>query len=359
MADNSIWYDWENIERFNPRPYADPRVPKNDLDKDAFLKLLITQLQYQDPLNPTDDKEFIAQMAQFSALEQMQNMNQRMSQTQAFGMIGKEAMALKYNESTYTTEELSGIVTAVQVIRGQTYVILNDEHQVSVDDIQLVYDDGYVNSIVNLNKNTATSQAIALIGKFVQAIVTDRDGKPAELIEAKVDSVKFDMAGRPVLVMGTKEVEIGNVLSVGDTQRLIGKLLRADFYNESSKVWTSFTGIIQQVVFDQNLEINYVDGKPVTTFKDVVYAVVDGRKFELKKIDLLIDAMNHVGQEIKYGDLQGTVEMTVLRDGVPWLLVGYDTEVEKEDENGETIVEIVRNEQLLSYLEYKNIRLDD
>lgn len=49
--------------------------PKNDLDKDAFLRLLTTQLSNQDPLNPIEDREFIAQLAQFSSLEQMQNLN--------------------------------------------------------------------------------------------------------------------------------------------------------------------------------------------------------------------------------------------------------------------------------------------
>jgi flagellar basal-body rod modification protein FlgD len=48
---------------------------KNDLDKDAFLRLLTTQLANQDPLNPIEDREFIAQLAQFSSLEQMQNLN--------------------------------------------------------------------------------------------------------------------------------------------------------------------------------------------------------------------------------------------------------------------------------------------
>lgn len=46
-----------------------------ELDKHAFLELLVTQLRYQDPLNPKDNGEFLAQMAQFTALEQMQNLN--------------------------------------------------------------------------------------------------------------------------------------------------------------------------------------------------------------------------------------------------------------------------------------------
>lgn len=48
------------------------------LDKDSFMLLLVSQFKYQDPLNPMDDKEFISQMAQFSSLEQMMNMNESM-----------------------------------------------------------------------------------------------------------------------------------------------------------------------------------------------------------------------------------------------------------------------------------------
>ena len=68
----------------------------SSLDRDTFLKLLITQLQHQDPMSPMKDADFIAQLAQFSSLEQMQNLNDSFSAfgqsgvaSQAFAMIGK------------------------------------------------------------------------------------------------------------------------------------------------------------------------------------------------------------------------------------------------------------------------------
>jgi flagellar basal-body rod modification protein FlgD len=78
-------------------------VPTKELDKDAFLNLLVTQLQNQDPLNPTDSTEFTAQLAQFSSLEQLGNVNANLKQlqnfqasinnSQAVSLIGKEITA--------------------------------------------------------------------------------------------------------------------------------------------------------------------------------------------------------------------------------------------------------------------------
>ena len=68
----------ESQDKYNYYNSDKTSSKSNNLDKDAFLKLLVTQLQNQDPLSPMEDREFIAQMAQFSSLEQMQNLNDTM-----------------------------------------------------------------------------------------------------------------------------------------------------------------------------------------------------------------------------------------------------------------------------------------
>jgi len=76
--DNLIWYNFNNqVQEENTT--TNTTTTNDILGKDAFLKLLITQLRNQDPLNPMEDKEFIAQMAQFSTLEQMQQLNKNIT----------------------------------------------------------------------------------------------------------------------------------------------------------------------------------------------------------------------------------------------------------------------------------------
>lgn len=67
--------------------------PNSELGKNEYLQLLVTQLENQDPLNPMDDKEFIAQMAQFSALEQMLNLNSSFNAVKAYSLLGKTISA--------------------------------------------------------------------------------------------------------------------------------------------------------------------------------------------------------------------------------------------------------------------------
>ena len=113
--DNTLWADIGSIkaQAQKPEPAADRRT---SLDKDAFLRLLLTELKYQDPLNPTDDKAFIAQMAQFTSLEQMQNMSRVMSLSQSCAMIGRQISARSKDK------EVSGIAEAVVIRNNAPYI---------------------------------------------------------------------------------------------------------------------------------------------------------------------------------------------------------------------------------------------
>ncbi len=84
------------VDSYNKSLNTNGRVAQQELGKDDFLKLLITQLSNQDPLSPMENTEFIAQMAQFSSLEQMTNMNQEfgklnsmLTSSQGVNTIGK------------------------------------------------------------------------------------------------------------------------------------------------------------------------------------------------------------------------------------------------------------------------------
>ena len=100
------------------------------LGKDEFLKLLITQLKHQDPVNPVDDKEFIAQLAQFSSLEQMQNLNTNLSDMmmaqQQLTALGQAMQKMGREVELFTKdgESLFGTVTGVQFRNGWPEIIV-------------------------------------------------------------------------------------------------------------------------------------------------------------------------------------------------------------------------------------------
>jgi len=103
------------------------RLPMKTLGQDEFLELLVTQMRNQDPMKPVADTEFIAQMAQFSNLEQTKEMSGDISQlrqsgafTQAAALMGKQVSLLS-GENTFT----KGIVTDLAVKDGEVRLIIN------------------------------------------------------------------------------------------------------------------------------------------------------------------------------------------------------------------------------------------
>jgi len=115
------------------------RDTSSQLGKDDFLNLLVTQLRYQDPLNPTDNSEYISQLAQFSSLEQMNNMNSGISSMKALAMTGKYITASVTDDTTGKTTSVEGTVDSVQMSSGETTLMVNGT-EVSLDDVTGVYD---------------------------------------------------------------------------------------------------------------------------------------------------------------------------------------------------------------------------
>jgi flagellar basal-body rod modification protein FlgD len=114
---------------------------KNDMNKDAFLKLLVTELRHQDPTNPMNDREFISQMAQFSSLEQMtsmnnsiQNLNRSTRSGEAYALLGKRVEA--YNPKT--EKIVAGVVTSIFYKDNEIKLTVNKE-VIGLNDIQTVY----------------------------------------------------------------------------------------------------------------------------------------------------------------------------------------------------------------------------
>lgn len=109
----------------------------SELGKDAFLQLLVAQMKYQDPLNPSSDTEFISQLAQFSSLEQMQNLNATMTNSQAFGYVGKYVVinSTDNNGKDVTAE---GLVDYVKVYNKEVYVGIGDKTYLASDVVSVM-----------------------------------------------------------------------------------------------------------------------------------------------------------------------------------------------------------------------------
>jgi flagellar basal-body rod modification protein FlgD len=104
------------------RAYTTERVPQQKLGQDDFIKLLVTQLTTQDPLNPQKDTEFIGQMAQFSQLESAKSMQTELQILRANQLLGQTVEIQREDQ-----EPVVGSVTAVHSANGHLRLIVGGE----------------------------------------------------------------------------------------------------------------------------------------------------------------------------------------------------------------------------------------
>ena len=189
----------------------------NSMDKEAFLQLLVAQMKYQDPLQPTSNTEYISQYATFSELEQMQNMSANMTLSRASEMVGKEVIVESTSDSGKTTT-VQGQVESVMYQSNKAYISI-DGTLYSVDDVVRIVDDEYqagVEAISTINKeleklpkveqvtlNDATSilniyntyasmsdYQVEMLGKETEELIGKYVGKLNELLAAAEEAAK-------------------------------------------------------------------------------------------------------------------------------------------------------------------------
>ena len=136
----------QNLGTSTATEAAKKKTGQDSVDKEQFLNLLVTELKYQDPLQPMDNTEYVAQLATFSELEQMLNVAKTTEVSRATSMVGSLVTVESTNETTGNTTEITGKVDYVSVNGNTVKVSVNDQLY-DLSAVKQVYDADYADAI--------------------------------------------------------------------------------------------------------------------------------------------------------------------------------------------------------------------
>jgi flagellar basal-body rod modification protein FlgD len=198
-------------------------TPKKELDKDSFLTLLVTQLRNQDPMNPLQPYEFAAQLAQFTSVEQLTQLNDAMAaqevSLQTANLLGKTSFSAaligRYvlaggNQVTIPASGAGEVVVDVGAAGGNAKLRLLDENGTEVAARDL--------GTIGGGRQTLTLPADLPAGTYhYEVTVTDPSGAAVTVtpyITGTVDGVLYE-DNEIVLRIGDIKVPLGNLAEVG------------------------------------------------------------------------------------------------------------------------------------------------
>lgn len=221
------------IEQSN-KPGNDKKAANNQLGKDAFLKLLVTQMKYQDPLNPSSNTEYIAQLATFSQLEQMQNLGTTASNSQAFSLVGKSVI-VKTKSDSGAINYVSGRVDFVNMNNGKARISING-NLYSIEDLDSVIDDTYI-----LEKGRP---------RIMEKVDLEYDAENPTDISFKVHMGEGDSTADDVAVLVNQTLLDSSVIKIKDNEVIIDKSVFEKAPNGTYKVTVIFNDILLTTVKD-------------------------------------------------------------------------------------------------------------
>jgi len=211
-----------------PQTAPDPTGSQKKVGKDEFLKLFVTKLKYQDPLSPMEDGQFIAQLAQFSSLEQLQNMNknltssidwdvinnQTVNNSVAAQLIDREVIA-NLSELSLTDENKPKISYELEEFASEVDVKILDINGDAIRTVRIEDVAGGRNNFIWDGKNDAGDRAKS--GSYtVELTATDANGtalNPSLSIVGIVKGVVY-RGGIAFLKIDGAEIALGDVREI-------------------------------------------------------------------------------------------------------------------------------------------------
>ncbi|WP_139491224.1 flagellar hook assembly protein FlgD [Brevibacillus dissolubilis] len=208
--------------------YKNKKEFTGELDSNAFMKLMLEQLKYQDPLSPMDNQQFIQQTSMMTMVERLTSMEQIMKEQNSSllnireyeSLIGKTATYDKTTENEITGERTTvtktGEISSVKLVDGKIVFTIGDD-VVLKDDVHGIESKGLTNGSI-LETTLKYSQMIGNVVRYMEETVIDADGKP----ETKDDQITKEVEKSGAIK--TFSMKNGSVEFVLDN----GKKLNAD-----------------------------------------------------------------------------------------------------------------------------------
>lgn len=215
----------------NTTNYTNVSANKSVLGKDDFLKLMIAQLKNQDPLNPLDGTEYAAQLAQFSALEQITNLNsylkqsidanymltQSINNTMLANLIGKE---VKVNSNEIKVDGQNSFGIGYELPDGIRNVRVNiyNEYGTLIKSIEASNKKGSNKLLWDLTDNNGEK---VVNGKYkFEVIATDFNDKAVDVasyVAGLIDGIRYSENGTMLIINGA-EYSAGDILEIINKQ---------------------------------------------------------------------------------------------------------------------------------------------
>ncbi len=251
--------------------------PQKGLGKMDFLKLLTTQLQFQDPLEPMESTDFISQLAQFSALEGTNNVEQAissldtsfkesvdvqnfsalsMTNASAVSLIGKK---VRIGETSVKYSGIPGMDPSIRVHLGshnqKTVKIINEDGEV-VRTFNATGKDAQNSVVFNWDGTNDVGEQVKTGTYFPYIEGQDSDSSLYCFIEDIVEGVRYAADG-PLVKIGGKEIPLGNILDISKVD--------SNNSNDSGLTDTNALSLLGKTVKYQKSEITYTpaDGKTI------------------------------------------------------------------------------------------------